>query len=516
MIFYSFENLTLIAAVLLAQGIVKRLSKHIFPINKISFIRYVYLKDEKTGEAKNELTKVLAIAQEEQMKENEDYGMYSVILYLLVCIILVYIMKWFMLGFKLLGIKKDFKLLDSEVMKQNLVIYLTILVALLLSWFQLKLMNKINGWRSTETRISFVVVVVLSLPTYLIVNSLSHIFVQDLKAHLIQLNMNLQVITGSFLPLESRNYYFRVSEETFKLLISCILSLMTFFSVPTIIKFSKSFAALQKHSNELDEQIERLQGDPEKNKSDLQIKQGESKKAKKMFIAMLTGLLTKSLMLFFSLKPLVASLNLSDVNHSIFLALLLLADTIATALSVKDEINVKYMTICEALITLNPVNENQRNILKKQTDHIYQDSLRQALISSSRIWTSIILLCLVSGLALKLKTIKEVGLKSSYSLTTELEPSPYIVFKSLSSTCMFGEGISIAGLFPGYGVKSSFSFHEELLKNSFTERINLVSSNATPLLLDTTKMAVYWIALINFFGVTGMTFFFLATGSAQG
>ena len=126
MIFYSFENLTIIAAVFLSQNLVGKLKSYLFPIEGLPFLRYLKFEDEKNPKkASPKLQKAYVLAEEKYFTTVPHHFTFLNILYTLIAMVLVYSMKWLFLAFKIL-VGRKFEVLEKEALSQNLVTYMTL------------------------------------------------------------------------------------------------------------------------------------------------------------------------------------------------------------------------------------------------------------------------------------------------------------------------------------------------------------------------------------------------------
>ena len=122
-----------------------------------------------------------------------------------------------------------------------------------------------------------------------------------------------------------------------------------------------------------------------------------------MLLVFFLSITCKIMIILYSIKPLVNNLFIENSQqfHTIGLLVLLSFDFVASFLALKSELKTKYNTLSSALKNIEPKNEAETQFMKKRTDLIYVDSLRNALVTSYKVVFTLLILCLLTSLVQK-------------------------------------------------------------------------------------------------------------------
>ena len=511
MIFYSFENLTIIAAVFLSQNLVRRFKSYFFPIEGLPFLRYLKLNDEKNPKKSTpKLQKAYVLAEEQYFTSVPHHFTFLNILYTLIAMILVYLMKWLFLAFKII-LGRKFEVLEKEILGQNLVTYLTLGIIAASGILQFVLMRSHSLLKTTERRIAFLGTLIMIVPNF----AFSFLATPYLQANLSQgiqkLNLALPILHSS----SSSGLSWIITIKEVSLVLGVIFCFLTYLQISAILKFGKALVTLQEYSGEVDDDLERLSIDPKKNSDEIEAKKFEKKNVSKMLLIFFFSISCKIIIILYSMKPFVNNLFTSTQFHTLGLMALLALDFISGFLALKSELKTKYNTLSAALKNIEAKNDAETQFMKTRTDLIYLDSLRNALVSSYKVVVVLLILCLLTSLVQKQIVIEEHNEEFSgiFSQSTKITQNILEILKQFSGVSPLKKEMMIGHLSEGFGVHSGFDFYEELVKNRLSKRYSWVIAQGNLLALESTKVVAYYTIYLQFFGYLTYMFFLIATGN---
>lgn len=500
MIFYSFENLTLIAGLLVAQTIIKFYSSLFFPLEGIAFLRLGKVSSNplESKNGKESLQKVYMVAEEKHMKKIPEHSDFSLWLYLFLSSFLVYFMKWLFLFCKIVFSKK-FEILEQEVLKQNLIAYLTIGLIFFVCSLQFFMMTSKIPLPNSDRKVAFYSSLVMIIPCFLISFNSSVLLPVDIKSGIQKMNLALQVLS----PRAYEPHTYNISLENYCGCVSILLICLTYVISSSIFKNGIAIKQLIEYRDDILDTHEKLQIDPVRYINEIEDKENEIRDINWLILSFV-GYYTPKLLIIVSSFHLISSqlpeacqLYLTEIHLA-----LLIIDTVASWYGIKAELKVKYNTLGGILRQISIEKPSQEKALKLHTDYTFADSIRHSLVSSFKILLPFLVLCLFSGLYLKQVVITERQgqLSQQFQTQTILMTDPALILRRFTSSCGLSNGIDNPVVEVGFAVEDSFNFYTELVDSSISKRYSWVMTQSNFLFLETSQLVSYYLTFYCFLG----------------